>query len=68
MDFVIEDAVVLELKAIERLLPIHEAQLLTYLRMSRKGVGLLLNFNVTALRSGLIHRVLEPSASSAPPR
>ena len=65
MDFVVEDAVVLELKAIERLLPIHEAQLLTYLRMSRKSVGLLLNFNVTALRSGLIRRVLEPSA---PPR
>jgi len=49
--------VVVELKAIDKLLPIHEAQLLTYLRLSEKRVGLLLNFNVTKLLDGLVRRV-----------
>ena len=54
----VEDAVILELKAVERLLPIHEAQLLTYLRLSHKKVGLLLNFNVKVLKDGVMRRVL----------
>jgi GxxExxY protein len=58
IDFVIDDCVVLELKAIERLQPIHEAQLLTYLRLSKKRVGLLINFNVRALKHGVIRRVV----------
>jgi GxxExxY protein len=49
MDFVVEAAVVVELKCVERVLPIHEAQLLTYLKLSRKRVGLLLNFNASVL-------------------
>lgn len=53
MDLVVEDAVVIELKAVEQLLPIHEAQLLTYLRLSGKRVGLLLNFNTALLRNGI---------------
>ena len=53
MDLVVEDAVVIELKAVEQLLPIHEAQLLTYLRLSGKRVGLLLNFNTALLRDGI---------------
>jgi GxxExxY protein len=52
MDFVVEAAVVVELKCVERVLPIHEAQLLTYLKLSRKRVGLLLNFNASVLREG----------------
>ena len=47
------DRILLELKAVERLLPIHEAQVITYLRLSQLPVGLLVNFNVTALRNGL---------------
>lgn len=58
MDFVVEAAVVIELKCVERLLPIHEAQLLTYLRLSRKSVGLLLNFNEPVLRDGIVRRIL----------
>ena len=58
LDVVVEDAVILELKAVERLLPIHEAQLLTYLRLSHKKVGLLLNFNVKVLKDGVMRRVL----------
>jgi GxxExxY protein len=53
MDLVAEDAVVVEIKAIETLLPIHTAQLLTYLKSSGKQVGLLINFNETALKNGL---------------
>ncbi len=57
IDLLVEGTVVVELKAIDKLLPIHEAQLLTYLRLSEKRVGLLLNFNVTKLMDGLVRRV-----------
>jgi GxxExxY protein len=49
---------VVELKAVEKLLPIHEAQLLTYLRLSKTHVGLLINFNVPLLRDGVKRMVL----------
>ena len=58
MDVVIDDLVVLELKAVDRLLPIHEAQLLTYLRLRRCPVGLLINFNVPVLKDGIRRKVL----------
>lgn len=53
MDIVVQDQLVLELKSVDRLLPIHEAQLLTYLRLSSLRTGLLLNFNVPVLKDGL---------------
>jgi GxxExxY protein len=53
MDMVVEDAIVLELKTVDQLLPIHSAQLLTYLKLSGKKVGLLINFNETVLKKGL---------------
>jgi GxxExxY protein len=52
-DIIVEDAVILELKSVDRLLPIHEAQLLTYLKLADLRVGLLLNFNVPRLQSGI---------------
>ena len=58
IDLIVRDEVVLELKAVERLLPIHEAQLLTYLKLTGKRVGLLINFNVPLLTQGIIGRVL----------
>jgi GxxExxY protein len=58
IDLVIQDEVILELKAVERLLPIHQAQLLTYLKLAHKKVGLLINFNVPLLTQGIIRRVL----------
>jgi GxxExxY protein len=58
LDILVENAVILELKAVDQMLPVHEAQLLTYLRLSRKKVGLLLNFNVPALKEGIIRRIL----------
>ena len=58
MDFVIERVVVVEVKCVEKIVPIHEAQLITYLRLSRMKVGLLLNFNVPTLREGVMRKVL----------
>ena len=58
IDLIVQDEVLLELKAVERLLPIHEAQLLTYLKLTGKRVGLLINFNVPLLTQGIIRRVL----------
>jgi len=53
LDFLVEDRVVVELKTIERFAPVHEAQVLTYLRFSKKKVGLLINFNEVTLMKGL---------------
>lgn len=53
MDLVVEDSVVVELKAVDDLIPIHTAQVLTYLKASGKKVGLLINFNVSMLRRGV---------------
>lgn len=58
MDLVVEDQVVVELKAVDSLSRIHEAQLLTYLRLAQKRLGLLINFNVPHLRDGLKRFVL----------
>lgn len=58
LDLLVEDAVVVEIKAVETLLPVHEAQLLSYLRLSGKRVGLLINFNVASLRQGIRRRVM----------
>ena len=57
-DVIVEGAVLVELKAVERVLAVHEAQLLTYLRLSAIRVGLLLNFNVPVLKDGIVRRVL----------
>jgi len=53
VDLLVEDAVIVELKAVETLLPIHQAQLLSYLKLSGKRVGLLINFNVLHLKNGI---------------
>ena len=58
MDLVVADAVVVELKTVDRLAPVHDAQLLTYLRLGGWKVGLLINFNVELLRNGIHRRVL----------
>ena len=56
-DILVEDSIVLELKSVENLLPIHTAQILTYLKLSEHNLGLLINFNVTNLQNG-IHRYI----------
>ena len=62
IDLLVNDEVVVELKTVEEILPIHEAQTLTYMRLSGKQVGLILNFNVTVLKNGikrLVHKLKE---------
>ena len=53
LDFLVKKTVVLELKAVEGLQPIHEAQLLTYLKLGRWPIGLIINFNVPVLKKGI---------------
>ena len=59
VDLIVADSLVLELKCVEHVLPVHEAQLLTYLKLTGKRVGLILNFNVSVLtRGGVTRKVL----------
>jgi GxxExxY protein len=53
IDILVEETVVLELKSVEMLNPVHEAQILTYMKFANKNIGLLINFNVTLLKNGL---------------
>jgi len=57
IDLLVEDAMVVELKCVDQLAGIHEAQLLTYLRLTGRPVGLLINFNVPKLSDGVMRRV-----------
>jgi GxxExxY protein len=66
LDFVVEGSVIVEIKAVEALHPIHEAQVLTYLRLSEIEVGLLINFNVLRLKDGVKRLVLSPRESKPP--
>jgi len=59
LDLLIEDAVIVELKAVERLTTVHEAQLLSFLKLGGKKIGLLVNFNVAHLKSGIKRMVNE---------
>jgi len=58
VDLVVNDLVVVELKAVECLIPVHEAQLLTYLKLGGWKAGLLINLNDPLLRDGIVRRVL----------
>ena len=58
IDLVYDKRVVVELKAVEHIIPVHEAQLLTYMRLTGIRVGLLINFNVPVLKDGIYRRVL----------
>ena len=53
LDLLVEDIVIVELKVIEKLLPVHTAQLLSYLKISKRKLGYLLNFNVPQMRQGI---------------
>jgi GxxExxY protein len=57
-DFLVYDEILVELKAVEKTIPIHEAQLLTQMKLTTRKVGLLVNFNVTTLTNGVTRRVL----------
>jgi GxxExxY protein len=59
MDLLVEDSVIVEVKSIEALAPIHEAQLLTYMRLRRVPLGLLINFNEIVLKNGIRRKILD---------
>ena len=58
IDLIYDRRVIVELKAVERIIPVHEAQLLTYMKLTSIRVGLLINFNVPVLKDGIYRRVL----------
>ena len=58
LDVLVADTVVVELKSVEKLAGVHQAQLLTYLKLSKKRIGLLINFNVELLKDGIVRRIL----------
>ncbi|RLC57360.1 MAG: GxxExxY protein [Candidatus Cloacimonadota bacterium] len=58
LDLLVDDKVILELKSVEKLMPIHEAQLITYLKLSGYRVGLLINFNEKLLKNGIKRRII----------
>ncbi|MDQ1363199.1 MAG: hypothetical protein QG652_1060 [Pseudomonadota bacterium] len=65
IDLLVEDRLVVELKAVEKVLPVHGAQLLSYLKLSNYELGLLMNFNVSRLTDG-VKRIINPLCDSAP--
>jgi GxxExxY protein len=62
LDLVVEDRIVVEVKAVENLMPVHEAQVLTYMRLGSIPVGLLLNFNSATLKEGIRRLQLAPQS------
>jgi GxxExxY protein len=58
IDVVVEGCILIELKAVENILPVHRAQLLTYLKLSGHRLGLLINFNVPVIKDGIVRMVL----------
>ena len=66
-DLVVDNRVIVELKSVERLAPVHSKQLLTYLKLTKTPVGLLINFGAATLREGL-HRIVNGLPASASPR
>jgi GxxExxY protein len=58
IDLLVGNEVIVELKSVDSLLPIHEAQLLTYIKLAGKKLGLLINFNVKLLKDGIVRRVI----------
>ena len=57
LDLMVEDEIILELKSVEKLLPVHEAQLVTYLKLANKQIGLLINFNSVLLKDGIRRKI-----------
>ncbi|MEN8198601.1 MAG: GxxExxY protein [Thermodesulfobacteriota bacterium] len=68
LDMLVDKKVVVELKAVERLIPVHDAQMLTYLKLGGWPIGLLINFNVPTLKNGikrLVHNFKESSSATS---
>ncbi|HET8935070.1 MAG TPA: GxxExxY protein [Polyangiales bacterium] len=66
LDLIVEDQLLIELKAVERLLPVHEAQVITYLKLSGLPVGLLVNFHTAAIKHGLRRLINNKNLTGSP--
>jgi GxxExxY protein len=66
LDLLVADAVIVELKAVDELAPVHTSQLLTYMRLAKKQVGLLMNFNVRNMQNGIKRYILESALNPRP--
>jgi GxxExxY protein len=66
LDLLVEDCIIVELKSIQEIMPVHRKQLLTYLRLARKPLGLLINFNVPLLKEGIIRIINSPQNEKNP--
>jgi GxxExxY protein len=64
IDLLVENLIIVELKSVEKVLPVHKKQLLTYLRLAKKELGLLINFNEVLLKDG-IHRIINSSIANS---
>jgi GxxExxY protein len=62
IDFVVEECVVVEVKAVEKILPVHRAQLLSYISLAKLPLGLMINFKVAHLKDGICRRINAPEA------
>jgi GxxExxY protein len=62
IDFVVEDCVVVEIKTVEKLLPVHRAQLLSYIKLAKLPLGLLINFKVAHLKDGICRQINAPES------
>jgi GxxExxY protein len=58
IDILVEKSIIIELKSADSIIPVHEAQILTYMKLANKNIGLLVNFNVTLLKNGLKRYIL----------
>jgi GxxExxY protein len=58
IDLIVDNGVIVEVKSVEVIAPVHEAQLLTYLRLSQRRLGFLINFNVALLKQGIKRMIL----------
>jgi GxxExxY protein len=66
LDLLVEDTIIVELKSVEEVKPVHQKQLLTYLRLAKKPLGLLLNFNVSLLKDGITRIITQDSLPDFP--
>ena len=66
IDFIVDGIVLVELKAVEMIAPVHVAQVITYLKLTSCSIGLLINFNVPSLRNGGIRRLYNPNVKKEP--
>jgi len=65
IDLVVDDSVIVEVKAVQKMMPVHEAQLLSYLRLSSYNVGLLINFHEKQLKDGIVRLINETARRSS---